>query len=397
MPHHSATPSRRSRTKLRMRRCNRAKSSIAQAVTYQHDANGALTNDGLRRYEFDAANRLAAMTVGAVDTSPTSRYVHNALGQRLFKTEPQFPPAAGDENDPAFMASLIAFFSNLWGGNTGPANPSASEKLGFQYFYDEDGSLLYELGAGGANSTGSAHYVYLPTPSGPMPIALYNGSKHYAIQTDHLNTPRRLTNSSKQVAWQWAFSAFGDEQPTTGSKRYVDPATTPNAGSTTIADVTFNLRYPGQYADKESGLSYNYFRSYDSRTGRYTQSDPIGLQGGWNKYGYANQNPLRFTDPLGLAVTCRWVGIVFVCQSTPPITDPFEPQSTTNRIGPPGDRGGSCPPAPNKCDEQYKDDSAVCRSLPTEAARGRCWESASERQAACVAGRSLPPPLSRWY
>jgi RHS repeat-associated protein len=300
MPHHSATPSRRTRTKLRMRKCSRARSPITQALNYQFNANGALTSDGLRRYEFDAANRLAAMTTGAVDTSPTTRYVHNALGQRLFKTEPQFPPAAGDENDPAFMASLIAFFSNLWGGNTGAANPSASEKLGFQYFYDEDGSLLYELGSGGANSTGSAHYVYLPTPSGPMPVAFYNGSKHYAVQTDHLNTPRRLTQSDKKVAWQWAFSAFGDEQPTTGKNRYVDPATTPNAGSTTVADVTFNLRYPGQYFDKESGLSYNYFRSYDARTGRYTQADPIDLAGGWNKFVYVDGNPLSWTDPLGL-------------------------------------------------------------------------------------------------
>ncbi len=250
----------------------------------------------------------AAMTVGAVDTSPTTRYVHNTLGQRLFKTEPQFPPAPGDENDPTFMASLIAFFSNLWGGNTGAANPSASEKLGFQYYYDEDGSLLYELGSGGANSTGAAHYVYLPTPSGPMPIAFYNGSKHYAIHTDHLNTPRRLTNSSKQVAWQWAFSAFGDELPTTGARRYVDPVTTPNAGSTTIADVTFNLRYPGQYFDKESGLNYNYFRSYDSRTGRYSQSDPIDLAGGWNKFAYVEGNPLFLTDPLGLDPGVRLSG-----------------------------------------------------------------------------------------
>jgi hypothetical protein len=179
-----------------------ATGGVTSAANYTLDANGAMTSDGLRSYEFDAANRLAAMTVGAVDTSPTTRYVHNALGQRLFKTEPQFPPAAGDESDPTFMASLIAFFSKLWGGNAAVANPSASEKLGFQYFYDEDGSLLYELGAGGANSTGSAHYVHLPTPSGPMPIAYYNGSKHYAVHTDHLSTPRRLTNSSKQVAWQ---------------------------------------------------------------------------------------------------------------------------------------------------------------------------------------------------
>jgi RHS repeat-associated protein len=64
--------------------------------------------------------------------------------------------------------------------------------------------------------------------------------------------------------------------------------------------VTFNLRYPGQYFDKESGLSYNYFRSYSPDTGRYTQADPIDLKGGWNKYSYVEGNPLLDIDPLGL-------------------------------------------------------------------------------------------------
>jgi RHS repeat-associated protein len=178
--------------------------------------------------------------------------------------------------------------------------PTAAEKLGFQYFYDEAGSLLFEQGTGGAQSTGRTFYVHLPTPSGPMPIAVYLDAKHYAVHTDHLNTPRRLTNSSKQPAWQWAFSAFGDEAPTKASNRFVDPATTPNAGTTTIADVTFNLRYPGQYFDKESGLSYNWMRSYRAQDGRYTRADPMDLAGGWNKYNYVEGNPLGSIDPTGL-------------------------------------------------------------------------------------------------
>ncbi len=75
---------------------------------------------------------------------------------------------------------------------------------------------------------------------------------------------------------------------------------TARENSTGFRAVQQNLRFQGEYLDRETGLHYNLFRYYDPVSGRFTQVDPIGLAGGDNLYAYA-QNPLTWIDPLGLS------------------------------------------------------------------------------------------------
>ncbi len=103
------------------------------------------------------------------------------------------------------------------------------------------------------------------------------------LHSDHLGMPQAMTDAGAQLLWWRDQTPFGQTVATGGFSQ--NP-----------------LRFPGQFADAESGLHYNYFRDYDPALGRYIQSDPIGLEGGLNTYAYVHANPLRYTDPTGEAI-----------------------------------------------------------------------------------------------
>ncbi len=144
--------------------------------------------------------------------------------------------------------------------------------------YDPAGHLLEETtGAGGLKT--DTFYLNGAPVADVTPAALF------FLHTDRLGTPQVSTTTSGAVAWRAAYQPFGTNTGTSGL-------------------FTQNLRFPGQYADAETGDYQNGFRDYDPSLGRYLETDPIGLAGGVNSFAYAAGNPIGVTDRSGLCPPC---------------------------------------------------------------------------------------------
>lgn len=219
------------------------------AKTNSFDAAGNLLSDGTVTYTYNPRNRMRSSTVAGV----TVTQLDNGLGQRVQRS-----------------------------GSPGI------------FVYDENGQLVGEYS--GATGAKVRETVYL----GDLPIAVLKpvsagneptptvATEVYYVFPDHLGTPRVITAASDgAIVWRW------DQGDASG-------LTPPNENPVGRGMFTFNLRMPGQYHDRENNLFYNYFRDYDPQTGRYVQSDPIGLEGGINTYAYVEGNPLSYIDPEGL-------------------------------------------------------------------------------------------------
>jgi RHS repeat-associated protein len=152
----------------------------------------------------------------------------------------------------------------------------------------------------------SSRCDYLFVPGSFRPLAMRCNGETYYHHSDHLGTPRWVSDSTGRIVWSGRYAAFG-ESHSTGPIRQL-------------------LRFPGQYYDEETGLHYNRGRYYSPLLGRFLSRDPLGLTAGLNLYLYCENNPINLADPLGLwsgwrklavAVALVAVGVVAVVVAAP--------------------------------------------------------------------------------
>ena len=276
------------------------------------------------RFEYDALNRLTAFKDGAAGAAIES-YGYDATGNRT-----SFTNAGGTQSyaypSDSHRLTGVAGVARTYdaAGNTTVIGASrefvynAANRLGqvkqggtitMQYVYNgkgervrrhlgtDDVTTVYDEAGkwlGDYDSTGTPiqQAIWLDdNPVGLLVGAAGANRLHY-VQPDHLGTPRSVIDPIRNVVvWSWglASEAFGNSPPNQ------DPD---NDGT----GFVFDMRFPGQRYDAASGLNYNYFRDYEPGTGRYSQSDPIGLWGGMPTYSYTKGAPLMTSDPLGLLV-----------------------------------------------------------------------------------------------
>ena len=206
-----------------------------------YNKNGCLisrkTSDGKTLYEYDAKDRLSKV-VGS--DGATTTYGYTPTGERIWKKDAE----------------------------------------GLTYYLYDGLDLLQEIG-----ETGKPKVSYLHAPGIDRPLAMIRDGKIYYYHPDRLGSIRHLTDDQGQIAATYDYDAFGNFK--------TREATVPNP-------FTFTARE----FDQTTGLYYYRARYYDASLGRFLTTDPfpadIDEPLEHNPYLYANNNPLRFTDPLGL-------------------------------------------------------------------------------------------------
>jgi RHS repeat-associated protein len=239
-------------------------------IRYEHDACGRIilrqrTRDSRKpatwRYQWDADDHLTTVTT---PDGTTWRYLYDPLGRRISKQRLDATGQIAEQTDFTWDGALLAEQATI----------AADETNGYITTWDyQPGtfSLLTQVTKPEGASWERASQDQVD-------------SQFYAIITDLIGAPGELVGTAGELAGYQQRTLWGT------TLWHPEGASTP-------------LRFPGQYADDETGLHYNYHRYYDPTTGRYLTSDPLGLLPAPNPHTYV-ANPTTRIDPLGLMDPC---------------------------------------------------------------------------------------------
>jgi len=268
--------------------------AAAPPVQFSQPAAAGTLDTTPRQFVYDATNRLAQVqSSGTV----TQDYRYNGKGEQVLRID-----SAGNRTTTVYDEA------GHWLGD-----------------YDHNGTPIQQV-------------IWL----GDLPVGLIASNQVHYIEPDHLGTPRVVIEPARNVAvWTWDLKgeAFGNSVPNQ------DPDGDANS-------FVFNVRFPGQRYDVTTGMNYNYLRDYDTGSARYTQSDPIGLQGGISTYAYAEGNPNSYVDPMGLdsIVTYQNLGFTTYYDSQGSYVNSWPSRSDVARNSKPGAAG------PYRSDHVYPSD-----------------------------------------
>jgi RHS repeat-associated protein len=159
------------------------------------------------------------------------------------------------------------------------------------FFYSDEGLIGEYVSTGQERKT----YGYRPDSTWTTNPAFQKiDGVYYWYINDYQGHSEKLIKSNGKIVWYAQFQSFDTY--------------------TIVSNVIDNnLRFPGQFYDDETDLSYNWNRYYNQKVGRYISLDIYLYQE--NLYLYANNNPFNYVDPEGLCAVKR-VGALIISGST---------------------------------------------------------------------------------
>ena len=239
---------------------NAVTSVYAVKRSYGYDRTGNLIHrelaDGeVQNYFYDLHDQLVKAEIFKKDgTKETWAYTYDALGRRIGKGRLK--------------------------------NEEVSDGLEGETGFVWDGShLLQEIQQDG-------RYTYLTDPDSYEPLAQVRNHTNtegeskqeiYYFHCDQIGIPREMTDEDGNLLWFGNYTGWGRLKEET---KVTDSAYQP-------------FRLQNQYADRETGLHYNFYRYYEPNLGRFINQDPIKLKGGNNLYQFAFNTQI-WIDPKGL-------------------------------------------------------------------------------------------------